>query len=747
MTFGVHPRGPVSGGPGPFRHAALFDAGYLTQVPSQGSDRRLWTVSFWERRTGSSDGSSIIGAGVSNNNYDIVGFGAQNDNLVLTQRIGGSDVASANTVGSYYDPTAYNHFVIIYESANSVAIDRLRIYVNGVQQAVNIINEINFNLEGQVGRAGITHAIGARFTGSFSLLARAYRSEFFYIPGHSLGPEHFGNLDRFNRWRPVAYAGPVPETHLTFDDALNLGKNSGTGGDWAVNGGVSYVADGPSINVATLQPFDINVGALSNGNLTASVSANTFARPTIAMTAGKWGTRLQFSQTGGRSYVGVSDGESSNGLDWNSSLSIASDGIEYFAKGSSQFRNGGSGFTSTHVLELMYDADTGNLRVLRDGVEIFNETEAAFIGADIRFFVGSSSGTGIAVWDFGQNGYVPSDHDYLPLIAANLPAPVVNPRERFNAVTYAGDGTDGRQVLGVGHRPSALWFKTRNAGNNHVLFDSLRGFDRRLFPSNTTTEMFRAGGIVSLDDDGFTVNHDGAHADLNGATHTYVAYSLYADPPVLNTVGSLTSQTAVAPEGHFSAYTWSGNRAGGASVGHGLPGAPEMLIHKSRTDARNWIVWHKGLATVRHYLTLNNNHAEASSIQFTAVDDRTVTFGTDSTANWTGDMVGYAFRSVPGLCKLAVKPAGSRLVYSDFKPRFWLMKTTSTVSNWIMMDTARDAVNPITPYLAANLPNGEADIGSLDFEALPNGLKINTASWIDVEALVLAMADVPFSLA
>ena len=88
---------------------------------------------------------------------------------------------------------------------------------------------------------------------------------------------------------------------------------------------------------------------------------------------------------------------------------------------------------------------------------------------------GNSDANGLG--DFKHS--VPSG--YKALCASNLPDVTIGPGQSsqaddyFNTVLWSGDGASSRAITGVGHAPDFVWIKTRNQGNEHSLFDSVRG--------------------------------------------------------------------------------------------------------------------------------------------------------------------------------------------------------------------------------------------------------------------------------
>ena len=109
-----------------------FDDGstpYLTQTFSTG-DRDLFTISFWIKRCTLGTGQYILGAndglntdgGIIFNTSDNIGFSIN------------GNVYNKYTNAKFRDVSAWYNFVIIYDSNQSTAADRIKIYANGVEQ-------------------------------------------------------------------------------------------------------------------------------------------------------------------------------------------------------------------------------------------------------------------------------------------------------------------------------------------------------------------------------------------------------------------------------------------------------------------------------------------------------------------------------------------------------------------------------------------------------------------------------------
>ena len=67
--------------------------------------------------------------------------------------------------------------------------------------------------------------------------------------------------------------------------------------------------------------------------------------------------------------------------------------------------------------------------------------------------------------------------------------------------------------------PDWVWLKSRSNADTHVAFDSVRGANKRLSPSETAQESTTSDELTAFNSDGFTL---GTNADVNNSTNTYL---------------------------------------------------------------------------------------------------------------------------------------------------------------------------------------------------------------------------------
>jgi hypothetical protein len=348
---------------------------------------------------------------------------------------------------------------------------------------------------------------------------------------------------------------------------------------------------------------------------------------------------------------------------------------------------------------------------------------------------------------------------YLPLSTANLPDPVIDPaqgsspEDYFDVDTYTGTGATHKRTLSF--QPDWLWSKARNQAYNQILIDSVRGTDKGLFSDVTNAEGTNSAYLSSFDSDGYTLS---TIANNNGNNVTFATWAWKANGSgVSNTDGSITSTVSANTESGFSIGTFVGNQTAGATVGHGLSQAPEMIIIKDRPTVNDWPVYHTSISPSQT-IKLNPSNAaftESTIWNNTAPTASVFTLGSSNLANNnTKSHVFYAFHSVDGFSRIGSYTGNGStdgpFVYTGFRPAFVLVKATSVSGeNWNIIDNERDDFNDgNNNLLYANLSNSEGTSSPHYIDLLSNGMKLsgNIGNWNSsgVTYIYMAFAENPF---
>ena len=328
--------------------------------------------------------------------------------------------------------------------------------------------------------------------------------------------------------------------------------------------------------------------------------------------------------------------------------------------------------------------------------------------------------------------------------------PTIVPSEHFNTVLYTGNGGVNPRT-DVGFQPDLVWIKDMDDNTNHVLQDSVRGFDTDgisgansyipLCPNLTVDEsVFTSiwhnnyGYVTSLDSNGFTVvNGPNSTSDnFNSSGVKYVAWNFKAGgSAVTNTDGvtsgiytGVTSQVSANTDSGFSIQTFTSSGSGKVSWGHGLGVVPKLIILKSRSATGSWEFISPDLIGASYGLRLNTSAAATNyTNDYAFFDSSKIDIGS-SNYNISGatDYVSYAFAEVEGFSNFgSYAGTGSSVTQSivtGFEPAFVIIKDYSAGGSWWIEDNKRGAEKS----LKANSSDAESTTNYVEF--LENGFTV-----------------------
>ena len=470
----------------------------------------------------------------------------------------------------------------------------------------------------------------------------------------------------------------------------------------------------------------------------------------------------------------------------------AADKLKVYINGVDQddSASGGGGFSTDNRSGLSSWSEIGSTDPIQIGARIYNNGNnldaylAEFHYVDGTALTASSFGeTKEGVWvpknytsSHGTNGF------YLNFTDESTAA-------GFSSVAYTGpipnaaaQGTTGT-VSGVGFQPDFVWIKNRTNGNNHQLFDVVRGIDSsgdqalqaNLLNAQSTSNT--NGGLSSIDADGFTLKAgtDGGSDPANttrsilvgGDNHNYVSWNWQAggtpttdnsagqgNVPTAGSVkingsnsssalsGSLVAKKISANTTYgFSIVKWTGVGGGAATIDHGLGVAPKFIIVKHINNATyNWNCFHHGIdssAPEDFFIAFNDDaargpHTDADTWNRTAPTNTVFSVNSVATAGLNGeDMLAYCFAEISGYQSIGNYTgngsATGPTITTGFRPAFVIIKSAGEEHSWFIADNARNPSNPVNKWLFSDLANTES--GTVDrVNFLSNGFQLTTAN-------------------
>jgi len=319
-----------------------------------------------------------------------------------------------------------------------------------------------------------------------------------------------------------------------------------------------------------------------------------------------------------------------------------------------------------------------------------------------------------------------------------------DPSEYMQTALFTGNGGTNA-ITNTGNsdlQPDMIWFKCRSASEHHVIFDSVRGVTKGIYPNLNIAQDNLSDSLASFNSDGFTMGADtGSGGAFNGNTKTMAAWqwkeSATAGMDVLTYEGTGSIQTEA----------------------HNLGVKPDMIMVKnidSSDPPFNWRVYHSSVGA-GGALKLNGTDAidddpgywgdtEPTSSVFSIKDS-------GETNNNNQTYIAILFAGKQGYSKISsyvgTGNADGTFIYTGFKPAWIMLKRTSGSNSWCIFDNKRLGFNQSNPRLYAN--NNNASEGASDeayIDILSNGWKLRGAQ-ADINAsaatyVYMAFAEQPF---
>ena len=604
----------------------------------------------------------------------------------------------------------------------------------------------------------------------------------------------------------LTFGNTTSTTTLGYDTSGN--SNNWTTNNISLTAGSTYdsMTDSPTVSSATVANYatwnainnsTTNSYTFSNGNLNATVSTTSGGRG-ITSTSGmtstsgfKYYAELTVSAWGGSFNADVGILNTTTTVMTTGSFAFSGCIGTYLSNGYSINKGGNvynNGTSLASSLTTFVDGDI--VQIAYDGTYIYFGKNGTWLNSAVpasgtggysvaagtyAFAFGVTSNTaqtGTVIGNFGQQPftYTPPT-GFKALNTYNLPTPTIANGAQYMAATlYTGTGATqtisdgGNNTIGTTFQPDLVWIKSRSAATNNNLFDVLRGTTAYLISNSTATEATNANTLTAFGSTGFTVGSDASAIGVNVNAATYVGWQWKANGAgVTNTNGSITSTVSANTTAGFSIVTYTGTGASNPTIGHGLGVTPNMIILKDRnTNSQNpnWQVYHSSL-TSGYFLSLNTTDAQAaiSATSYGSVGQPTSTTfkgvagSVDSTTTNQNTQlyVAYCWAAVSGYSAFGSYTGNGStdgpFVYTGFRPRWILIRSTSATRSWLIDDTSINPYNTTSIVLAAQSSSGDNTGNALDM--LSNGFKPRD-TWVNWNAsgetfIYAAFAENPFN--
>jgi len=387
---------------------------YLTRTPSSNGNQKTWTFSAWIKNNGKSGDSTyqyLMEAYYSNGtrySYVCLRHGT-------IETYGGDYQTGSSTSLSFdvttnrllRDPSAWYHVVVAFDSTQSTNTDRVKIYINGVQET---------SFQGYVGGGSLTwpdqnddtffnvtttlNRIGKEFDGSMSHIH--------FVDGTAYAPTAFGETDSTTgEWKIKTDVSVTYGTNGFFilKDGNSVTDQSGNSNNFTVAAGtLTNTEDCPSNVFATGNPIHVDgtsASAFINGNLTHT--NNVGAVSSLAINKGKWYMEFKRQDNGGSitnwMYCGFAKADRTGLRLYRSSNGDYYNGSSYSSYGAS--------WSDGDIVGVALDYDNDTIEFYKNGTSQGSKTSIGICDGDYVLPIwqcSQSSGSPYFHANFG-NGY------------------------------------------------------------------------------------------------------------------------------------------------------------------------------------------------------------------------------------------------------------------------------------------------------------------------------------------------------
>ena len=389
----------------------------ISRSVSSSGNRQKFTISMWLKRnlTGAGVTQYLLSQGSDSNNNFAMYFDSSNTFGVWDYGSGYNGRLATNRI--FRDPSGWYHIVVRVDTTLGTAGDRMRLYINGVQET-SFSTSTNFSSDfnTHVNQSGNPIKIGGYVSGSEGF--DGIISHIHLCDGYSYGPDSFGETD-----------STTGEWSIKTSPSVSYGTN----GFWWLKNDIATTDHSPNSN-----SFTVSTGTLTK---TEDCPSNVFAtfnplyKPNLAVTLSNGNTRWTNSGSTGWHNLGATLGASTGKFYWelknisnteikvgviDAKVNMSASNTQDLTNGVTYFDNQGSGsvtvdgsnsgsygtFNNTDVMGVALDmtSSTKAFSIYKNGSALFTDLAISTnIETAIPFF---SYYTGSATFNvnFG-NGY------------------------------------------------------------------------------------------------------------------------------------------------------------------------------------------------------------------------------------------------------------------------------------------------------------------------------------------------------
>ena len=374
----IIPANSLAGGGYAVDNSLRFNSGssdYLNRTYGTPTNNKIWTFSFWLKRSELSREQHILNGGGQQNYFntsDAFLFGDTSTLLTTTQ--------------VFRDISAWYHIVIAKDSTQATASDRIKLYINGTQvTSFATATYPSLNTASVWNTDATAYYFGTYNPAPSGYYYSGYLSEYYFIDGQQLDPTSFGEFDADSGvWKPIAYTGTYGTNgfFLEFQSSGALGTDSsGNANTFTVNNltSIDQTTDTPTNNFATFNPLsknDAGTVTFSEGNLFTAHSGTDSvytSYSTQGISQGKWYVEFKYEVLGSNNDIMVGVGYDIEGINRTGSYLGSSVATWGYDSSNGNVYNNGSGsaygdtFAQGDIISVALDLDNNKLYLAKNG--------------------------------------------------------------------------------------------------------------------------------------------------------------------------------------------------------------------------------------------------------------------------------------------------------------------------------------------------------------------------------------------
>jgi hypothetical protein len=353
---------------------------YLTRTCGTASNRKIFTFSFWMKISEiASNYNEIFNTWYSSDNRFIFYLNGSNGQFNIFNTTGGSTNTWLQTNRVFRDFNAYYHIYIAVDTTQSTASDRIKLYVNGVQETSFSQNTYPpQNTDMKINPDNTYSVIIGRNGTNNQYYFNGILSHFYYVDGSVIDIAQFGSVDNLSgEWKintDPTIASFGNEGFLILKDGNTVTDQSPNSNNFTVGGGtLTKTEDSPSNLFATWNPLDFTPPnppntVYANGNTSVTTSASTGSSSDV------WGT---LGAVSGKYYYEIKmtnnpsdSGNTGMSVGWGNSETqerityYSGNGYQYYDSGSAAY---GNTYTQNDIIGCAVDLTNGTIEFYKNG--------------------------------------------------------------------------------------------------------------------------------------------------------------------------------------------------------------------------------------------------------------------------------------------------------------------------------------------------------------------------------------------